>query len=97
MEFGAYQVDLSADGRYVAFTSSERNLPGGSDLVQRVHVRDIRAGRTQVVSVSPSGAPADNGGFSPSISGDGRFVVFSSTTTNLDGAAVGGGFVDVRA
>lgn len=46
----------------------------------------------QVVSVSvgPGGAPADGASLDPSISGDGRFVVFESTATNLAGACITG-------
>jgi hypothetical protein len=79
----------------VAFTGSARNLPGGNDLEQHLYLRDIRTGRTHLVSVSSGVVPANADSLSPSISGDGRFVVFTSTATNLDDAAAGGGFADV--
>ena len=82
-EFGAYQVDLSANGRYAVFTSSVRTSTGGSaELEQHVYVRDVRTGRTELVSVASDGTPANDGSDSPSISADGRFVVFTSTATS---------------
>ncbi|HEV8111786.1 MAG TPA: hypothetical protein VGR31_03345 [Planctomycetota bacterium] len=72
---------ISADGRFVAFQSAATNLvPQG---VGGVLVRDLRTGRTELASVSSSGTPGDRGGDQPSISGDGRFVAFTSESTDL--------------
>ena len=50
-----------------------------------VACRDRFAGLRQIarVSVSTAGAEADNASSSPSISGNGRYVVFQSAATNL--------------
>ncbi len=76
---------LSSDGRYVAFASHSTNLvPGDTNNVFDVFVRDRLAGTTTRVSVSSTGAQTNGvSEFSPFISGDGRYVAFSSTATNL--------------
>ncbi len=74
---------LSADGRFVAFASTASNLAspctaGGS----QVFVRDRVGGATACLSAV--GAAAGNGASAgPSLNGDGRFVAFHSTATNL--------------
>ena len=70
---------LSADGRFVAFTSSANNLATG-DTNDRlnVFVYDRDSGTTQLLTAGGNG-----NSFSASISGDGRFVAFSSSASNL--------------
>ena len=78
---------LSADGRYVAFTSRSTNLvPNDTNGTYDVFVRDRIMGTTQRVSVASSATQADRGGFGPSISTDGRYVTFHSDASNLDPA-----------
>ncbi|HST82752.1 MAG TPA: hypothetical protein VLL08_13545 [Kineosporiaceae bacterium] len=77
---------LSADGRYVAFTSWAADLvPGDTNEVGDVFVRDLRRGTTIRVSVASDGTQADNVRYSyePQISASGRYVVFTSFATNL--------------
>jgi Tol biopolymer transport system component len=77
---------LSADGRYVAFHSDATNLAPG-DIVEfnhYVYVHDRTSGMTTRVSVATDGTlPANSFGFGGSISADGRYVAFSSGTSNL--------------
>jgi Tol biopolymer transport system component len=74
----------SADGRYVAFGSSARNLvTGDTNLVEDVFVRDRLAGTTRRVSVGQGGVQGNGASILPSISGDGRYVAFMSDATNL--------------
>lgn len=76
---------ISADGRYVLFSSSASNLVAGdTNGKYDVFVRDWRAGSTTLVSVATNATQgnSDSGGFS-SISGDGRYVAFSSAASNL--------------
>jgi Tol biopolymer transport system component len=75
---------ISADGRFVAFDSAATNLvPVGVNGYTNVYVRDLRNGTTELVSASSNGQPGNWGGFSPSISGDGRYVAFASSSDNL--------------
>jgi len=84
-------VAISADGRYVAFSSSATNLVAG-DTMGGVFVRDRVKGTTTRVSVSTQGAPAF--GAEPAISADGRYVAFGSGASNLV-AGDTNGIVDV--
>jgi len=76
---------VSADGRYVVFQSCASNLVAGdTNDTCDVFVRDRLLGTTEVVSVSSTGALANDGSTAgPTISDDGRFVAFSSVASNL--------------
>jgi len=76
---------ISADGRYVAFSSDASNLvPGDTNAFEDTFVRDRVLGTTERVSVDSAGAEANYGsGRDPAISADGRFVAFASISTNL--------------
>jgi hypothetical protein len=75
---------LSADGRYVAFESGASTLVRG-DTNQKgdVFVHDRVTGRTSRVSVSSTGAQADDGSGGPALSSDGRYVAFESGASTL--------------
>ncbi len=79
---------ISASGRFIAFESYATNLPGSIGPTNaQVYVRDRKTGRTRLVSQTTGGDPAVGGrSLDPSISGDGRFVLFESYATNLPGS-----------
>jgi Tol biopolymer transport system component len=64
---------VSSDARFVAFSSSARNLGTGEQGV-RVYVRDMASGATEAVS-----SLADGSGFEPAISAGGARVAYTST------------------
>ena len=75
---------ISADGRYVAFTSYASNLVAGDTNHERdVFVRDRVAHVTRRVSVGPGGTQANSDSFGPAISANGRYVVYESSASNL--------------
>ena len=75
---------ISKDGRYVAFYSDASNLVAGDTNRGRdVFVYDRQTGQTTRVSVANDGSQANGDSFAPAISGDGRYVVFSSSASNL--------------
>jgi Tol biopolymer transport system component len=75
---------ISADGRFVAFQSTASNLvPGDTNGVSDVFVRDLQTGRTERVSVDSTGTPGNGVSEAPSLSGDGALVAFTSQATNL--------------
>ena len=77
-------ASISGDGRYVAFYSGATNLVAGdTNGVWDVFVRDTQAGATTLVSVASDGTQGNDGSSTPSISSDGRYVVFISYATNL--------------
>ena len=78
------EPSLSADGRFVAFASDASNLVAGdTNGNSDVFVYDTLSGVTERVSLSWKGLEARGESFSPSISGDGRFVAFASDAWNL--------------
>ncbi|PWU23106.1 MAG: hypothetical protein C5B48_09185 [Candidatus Rokuibacteriota bacterium] len=82
---------ISANGRFVAFESDATNLVGGDGNGRRdIFVHDLRIGRTVRASVDSAGNQANGDSFSPAISGNGRFVAFSSSATNLVGGDTNG-------
>jgi hypothetical protein len=79
-----YGMCISADGRYVAFTSAASNLvPGDTNATFDIFVRDTVLGITTRASVDSNGSQANNASYYPSISADGRYVAFYSTASNL--------------
>jgi Tol biopolymer transport system component len=75
---------ISATGRYVAYVRAVvHQVDGYRRADSEVFVLDRSSGRSQLASVSNSGAMADNGGEDPAISADGRFVAFGSDASNL--------------
>jgi len=82
---GSNAPAISAKGRYVVFHSNDSNLVrGDTNGVFDIFVHDRRTGRTTRVSVSTSGAQADQESLgAASISADGRYVAFTSLASNL--------------
>lgn len=77
---------ISADGRFVAFSSSAANLVvGDTNVDSDIFVRDRSLGTTQRVSISSGGVQSNGTSAFPAISADGRFVAFGSDATNLVG------------
>ena len=75
---------ISADGRWVAFASLASNLvPGDTNGVSDVFVRDNLTKTVVRVSVADNGTQGDGHSTFPSISDDGRRVAFSTEATNL--------------
>ena len=89
---------ISANGRYIAFTSEGTNLVAGdTNDAQDVFVRDRITGATTRVSISTRGTQADGSSFGPAaISASGRYIAFSSSATNLVAGTTGGVFVRDR-
>ncbi len=77
---------ISDDGRLVAFQSAAPNLaPGDLNGTDDVFVRDTLQQTTTLVSAGTDGQSAPGPSSDPQISGDGRFVVFTSPAVVLAG------------
>ncbi|HZL94297.1 MAG TPA: hypothetical protein VFB99_11655, partial [Vicinamibacterales bacterium] len=79
---------ISADGRYVAFDSVATNLvPGVTDFNSDVFVRDVTTSTTTRVSLVNQDGPPEPFAWAqsvaPSISGNGRYVAFTSGAEDL--------------
>jgi Tol biopolymer transport system component len=80
----SYEPSISADGRFLAFSSDATNLVGGDvNGVSDVFMRDRKTGATKGVTVIATGVEGDRASYTPSISADGRFVAFFSNASNL--------------
>lgn len=75
---------ISADGRYVAFSSTASNLVAGdSNSNEDIFLRDTQTGTITRISTDNGNAQADGDSYDPSISADGRYVAFYSDASNL--------------
>lgn len=91
----SFLASISANGRYVAFTSSASKLverdtndecilpPDDSIGCLDVFVRDRVRGETTRVSVDSAGKEVTGSSYDPAISADGRYVAFVSSAGNL--------------
>lgn len=88
---GGVQADTSSqspsvsdDGRFVAFATTAANLVSGdTNGWSDVFVKDHATGAVTRVSVASDGTQANGLSYEPVISGDGRWVVFTSLASNL--------------
>jgi hypothetical protein len=68
------QPVISADSRYVDYTSCANNLVSkDTHYYENLYVHDMVLNTTTMVSVSNTGIMEDGTIFSPSINGDGRY------------------------
>lgn len=80
----SFRPGLSSDSRYVVFESFAENLVSNdTNGATDIFVRDQQNGTTTRVSLATGGGQAISSSSSPSISGDGRYVVFHSSAFNL--------------
>lgn len=76
---------ISADGRYIAFSSLASNLVvGDTNGMEDIFVHDLETHSTRRVSVASGGTQAASGGARPAISADGHHVAFFSGGYGLD-------------
>jgi flagellin-like hook-associated protein FlgL len=77
-------VQLSADGRFVSFSTSlsldAADVDGGNS---DVYTKDVLTGVTTLASSTVSGADGDGFNFVAATDSSGKYVVFSSTGVNL--------------
>ncbi len=81
-------ASLSADGRYVAFTSAASNLVAGdSNDADDVFVKDLQTGAVQRVSLDAGGRQLDAHAAGARMSDNGAVVLFQSSAQVIDGVA----------
>ena len=75
---------ISGDGQSVAFVSrADSIVPGFDNDLNDVFVGTVADGTVEIISTDVNGAIGDGYSGSPSISDDGRYVVFDSRAENL--------------
>ena len=80
----SYAASISANGRYVGFSSMASNLvPGDTNGTWDAFVRDLLSGTTERVSIGMGGVEGNGTSGAPSLSADGRYAAFGSVASNL--------------
>ncbi len=75
---------ISADGRYVAFSSGATDLVAGdTNGDQDIFLWERATATTVRISIASDGTEADGPSSRPAISNDGRYVAYESGATNL--------------
>ncbi|MFB4308557.1 TolB family protein [Actinomadura sp. GTD37] len=91
----SYEPSISANGRYVAFTSEASNLvDGDGNGTLDVFLKDRWTGVTTNLHVDSDEDQGNSAAFSPSVSADGRYVAFRSASVNL-APGIDNGFFNV--
>ena len=81
---GSYDPVFSLSGRYVVFYSWADNLASGDNNgTWDVFIHDTQNSETRLISKAANGAVGNGDSIYPTISGDGRYVVFGSKADNL--------------
>jgi hypothetical protein len=85
----SHTPSMSADGRYVAFSSVAKNLVENAPAGRQVYLRDTCAGAgdsckpsTQLISMDSNGTLLGTESILPSVSSSGRFIAFLAITSS---------------
>ncbi len=78
LDGSSQDIVLSADGRYVAFSTDAEFYPGDDNSTFDVFRKDLLTGALEAISVNDDGQFGDFDSYSPSITADGSRVAFLS-------------------
>jgi hypothetical protein len=82
---------ISGNGRFVSWESNASGfVASDTNAAADVFVHDTLTSTTTRVSVASDGTQADSYSYTPDITDDGRYVIFTSNATNLDGTDTNG-------
>ena len=77
-------ADISDDGQWVVYASNSTNIvPGDSNQVGDIFLRDVQGAATSRISLAVGGGQANAESGYPELSGDGLLCAFESSATNL--------------
>ena len=79
----SFGQEISATGRFVAFDSVAGLVSGDVNGERDIYIRDFKKGKTKLVSKAAGGGSGNDDSWGPSISANGRFVVFTSEASDL--------------
>lgn len=80
-----HESDLSGDGRWLAFSTSQALVEGDDNGTFDVYLRDLATGDVRLVSHEADGGTPAVASLAPSISADGRHVAFSTLAALVPG------------
>lgn len=83
----SYHANTSYDGRYVAFESYAQNWvydgPANQPNYADIFLRDLETDQTSKLTTGLVGGTANDKSFGPTLSFDGRYIVYDSYASNL--------------
>jgi Tol biopolymer transport system component len=83
-----YGPEMTPDGRFIVFVATNRAF-----LNTSVNLWDAQTGTNAIVSVAlDGGVPTNSFSYAPSLSPDGRYVLFLSNATNLVNSVTSSGY-----
>lgn len=83
---GAFNPEITPDGRYVVFEGTETELvPGSSGTGTQIYVKDLVSGAVAMVSTNAAGNGGNYASYAPRISDDGQYIVFNSRSALVSG------------
>jgi len=88
----SYYGAISADGRFVVFSSDSSFVPNDLNSAGDVYLFDRQGGLTTLVSLNSSGVQGDSFSGAATISALGRYIVFESVATNLVASDTNGNY-----
>ena len=88
------QPALDKTGKFIAFASDALNLSPTALGLSDVYLKNTQTGDLTQLSVSSTGENGNSNSTNPSISGDGRYVVFQSVANNFTGYDASGNPID---
>jgi Putative Ig domain/Cadherin-like/Domain of unknown function (DUF4114)/WD40-like Beta Propeller Repeat len=94
----AQSFDISRDGRYITFESSDPNLAvGDTDTAPKpdIFLFDRQTGINKIISVGSKGEKEARASKLPSISSDGRYIAFESEASYLVANDANGSIPDI--
>lgn len=75
---------ISADGQIVVFETRANNLvPGDDNKVRDIFLWRASTGKVELASIPAAGGWSNGESYEPSVSGNGKFVVFTSDAANM--------------
>jgi hypothetical protein len=80
---GATSFDLSSDGQTLAFRSAYRFVAGDTNEVDDIYVWHRASGAIERVSLTDDDRQIESAAEAPSVSDDGRYVAFATTSRGL--------------
>ncbi len=82
----SFSAALSANGQTIVYqATSSQIVPNDTNMASDIFVFNRRTQQTKRISINSGGVEGNGESINPNISGNGRYIVFSSNSTNLAG------------
>jgi Tol biopolymer transport system component/cell wall-associated NlpC family hydrolase len=75
---------ISADGSFIAFSSADNLTSDDTNAISDIYIYHNKSKSLELASLSSDGGMANGASYRPAIAASGRFIAFTSLSTNLD-------------